>query len=126
MSAIFGLALTQSALASAPCAFGEQISDLLENKRFAVKEDVIKTFKIPRTDANSGLIMVSISVIKDKKTGKEYQMNTTFRHKDDGDNTIGWVEEVTGSANEDGGVEGEGAVVAVIGDSEFEKCTVNQ
>ena len=69
-------------------------------------------------------MLMNVDLIIDKKTGRQFHQNTTFRHRDDGDNTIGWIEEITGAADSDGGVENEGQVVAEIGDSEIYNCIV--
>lgn len=96
--------------------------------RFVIKHTGISTFKLSRIFESVSLqdkpLLVSLTVIKDRKTGREFHMNTTFRHIDDGDNTIGWVEEVTDAAKHDDGVEDEGRVVAVIGDSMFDSCSI--
>lgn len=106
-----------------------EISDLRENSRFEITENVISTFKVPRDCSGSQafksddkVMMVNVSIIKDTKTGKVYHENTTFRHIDDGDNTSGWIEEVNDAADHDGGIENEGRVVAVIGDSFMGAC----
>lgn len=119
--ALLALGATQ-AQAAPTCLFGEEIGNLEEITRLEIQWGVIKTFK--RSRIGSGLPMVSVTVIKDKVTGREFHMNTTFRHKDDGDNTVGWIEEVTDAAQSDGGAKGEGRVVAVIGDSFFDTCKV--
>jgi hypothetical protein len=125
-----GLILSaQSAMATSverTCLFGEDIGEISENPRLSVKSDVLKTLKIDRTanvgDAN--VIAVSVTVIKDKKTKRVFHMNTTFLHRDDGDNTFGWIEEVT-TAFEDNGEGASGrAVVAEIGDSSIDVCRV--
>lgn len=103
--------------------------ELRENPRFKIIEDVVKTFKVPRDcegsvafAADEKVIMVSIAIITDTKTGKVYHENTTFRHIDDGDNTRGWIEEVNDAATQDSGNEDEGRVVATIGDSFLNAC----
>lgn len=108
------------------CLFGEDLDEMESNPRFSIQSDVIRTFKVPRIEHHKDLVMVIVDALTDKVTGRVYHVNTTFRHTDDGDNTGGWIEEVTGAAENDGGVKNEGAVVAGIGDSEIYRCTVNK
>lgn len=124
LAAVVSVFASQAQAGVPACLFGSDISEIEQNSRLSVKDDVIKTFKMSRGEEDSSLVMVSVAVIKDKKTKREFHMNTTFRHKDDGDNTRGWIEEVTGSADADSGVKNEGAVVAMIGDSEIYECTI--
>lgn len=130
---VFSLSLSAAHAAkpeSKKCAFGREIDEISENSRFEVSSGVIKTFKVMRSVQNQlgGIadkpVMVEVSVIKDRKTGKVYHMNTTFRHIDDGDNTSGWIEEVNDAASHDGGIENEGRVVADIGDSFLGDCQI--
>lgn len=111
---------------SSNCVFGTYLEEMEQNPRFDIQGDVIHTFKKPRIDHHKEVVMVAITIVKDKVTGRLFHVNTTFRHTDDGDNTIGWIEEVTGSQDRDDGVANEGSVVAVIGDSEIANCTVNK
>jgi hypothetical protein len=114
------------------CVFGEDTQSLRESKRFKVQEDVIKTFKMwrgnsqPWRDEDQKPVMVSVSIVTDKKTGNVYHMNETFRHIDDGDNTVGWIEEVNNAADLDSGYEGEGRVVADVGDADIGNCSVRE
>lgn len=122
-AAIFATSLVHAAPTRGGCVFGEELQDLDQNPRFKVQDNVIRTFKLSRIDQESRLIMVSVSILKDKRTGRVYHVNTTFRHRDDGDNTIGWIEDVTG-AESDSGANGEGQIVATIGDSFFGQCLI--
>lgn len=116
-----GLVLSASAQA-APCLFGEDLQSLYANQaRFEVKKDVIKTFKMGRTEStnlNEGPILVEVSILKDKQTGIVYHVNETFADEYDGGNTIGWIEEYS-STNSRGRQVTTGDVVAEIGDSEI-------
>ena len=122
-----GIMSISSAQAEPKCIFGEDLTEIESITRFKIKSDVIKTFKVSRIPGDGDrTILVAVSIISDKKTKREFHMNTTFRHTDDGDNTIGWIEEVTGAENADGGAPNEANVVTVISDSFFDKCTLKE
>lgn len=133
-SALFALALLSPAAAladAAPsnCLFGEEVGELFENPRLAVSKSKLKTLKLSRVGSRADRDPISFEVtsIRDKKTGREYQLNLTFRHADDGDNAWGWIEEVTDAFEDNGKSFPEvGGVVAVIGDSFIDKCSVER
>ena len=117
-----------SAVADAKCLFGEDIGELDSGKRLTVKRDVFRTLKLSRSTENkekAQLIAVDVSVITDKKTKRVFQMNTTFMHRDDGDNTWGWIEEVTTAFDDDSRTD-DRSVVADIGDSSIDNCKVQE
>lgn len=128
-SLFLALGMTFSASAFAAnnnCIFGTDLDEMEANSRLEIQSDVVRTFKKPRMVHHKELVMVSIAIVKDKVTKRVFHVNTTFRHTDDGDNTLGWIEEVTGADEHDGGVANEGNLVALIGDSEIYKCTANK
>ncbi len=133
-SAFFALALLSPAAALADatpshCLFGEEVAELFENPRLTVSKTNFKTLKLARVGSRAGRDPISFEVtsIRDKKTGREYQLNLTFRHADDGDNAWGWIEEVTDAFEDNGKSYPEvGGLVAVIGDSFIDQCSVER
>jgi hypothetical protein len=136
--ACLGLGLGQQAVQAQgrttepKCLFGDTVGTLLENKKdFKVKESAFQTLKLARRGGGSSnqLVMADVSVVEDRATKRVFHVNTTYNHIDDGDNSWGWIEEVTGAEESpkrlDNGRDDPRwrAVVAEISDSDIFKCS---
>jgi hypothetical protein len=126
-----GPAYSQGRAVNSPCLFGETVSELLKNKKdFRIKESAFKTLKQSRVKGyENQLLMVDVSVVQDRATKRVFHVNATYNHVDDGDNSWGWIEEVTGAEEHAKRLEnGQDdpswrAVVAEISDSDIGKCS---
>jgi hypothetical protein len=124
-----GTAVAQPRAEKPKCLFGDDLWALLENtKDFKVKKTAFKTLKMARNDPEKRLVMVGVHVVEDRATKRVFHVNATYNHVDDGDNTWGWIEEVTG-AEDHPKTTGDGqddpnwrAVVADIADSDIYEC----
>lgn len=132
---VFGLILTVSTIAASPamaadnCLFGENVGDLSSQARLKLAPKPFKTIKLSRVGNRTAdePTPVEVTTITDKKTGRVFQLNLTFRHADDGDNAWGWIEEVTDAFEDNGKSYPEIAqVVAKVGDGDFEQCKVSR
>lgn len=110
------------------CAFGIDVGDIASNPRFEIKRDLFSTCKLARISGmHRDLLFVQIDEIYDRQTQHKYHMNMTFLDRDDGGNTLGWIEDITASSQEtvsEGDKSALGKVVAEIRDSEFYKCQI--
>lgn len=128
LSLLFSSISSSVALADTNCLFGEELS-LDSTSRLSISSKGFKTLKVPRSGRDSGTDPVAVEVynVRDKQTKREYQINLTFRHADDGDNAWGWIEDTTAAFPDNGKRFPEvGQVVATIGDLSIYNCTVRK
>lgn len=110
------------------CLFGDSIGNLSKISRLKVSKVEYTTVKVSRISGDEKVLAAfHVQTIKDKETGRNYQMNTTFKDTDDGGNTIGWIEDVTSMNSEESYQDKDFArIVVVIGDSDFYECKLTK
>lgn len=99
------------------CAFGNNLAELDMDTRFEIIKK-IDTLKASRSkdypNAEGKIMLVTVSELKDKATGRIYHMNVTDSDEWSPNDLRGWIEDFTGVERK---IKGAGAVVAEISDN---------